>query len=240
MSFVEKLQAFYFDFAYNRAYDFVVARINRYQNLQQNCIDKLGLKDADKVLCVGLGTGNEIRRVIEKNNKVSIAGIDLSQTALRRAFSKARKLNKEIELRIMDARHLEYESETFNKVICLHVMDFVNEKEQVTAEIIRVLKSDGQFVITFPSGKEDSSFGSNLLKDSIHHQIDSGKSPVLIFFDVLAQVLVGLVCIPMMFRPGKRYYSREELGAMITALNPSSFEMEEEPLYHDFVISGRK
>ena len=98
----------YFNFAYNPVYDFVVGRLNLYRKLQEECVNKLELEDNDKVLCVGLGTGNEVFHILKMNGNVSIVGVDYSQTALRKAHRKALAWGKEIEVLPMDARHLEF------------------------------------------------------------------------------------------------------------------------------------
>ena len=240
MSFADKLVQTYFDWAYNLVYDFTVARINRYQELQRRCVGKLELDDNDSILCVGLGTGNEIYHILQTNRNVNIVGVDLSKTALRKARKKALRLGKEIEVYIMNAKSLEFTPGSFDKVLCLHVMDFVNDIQKVTRDILCLLKDDGQFVITYPSGKEDLNLGVNLLRDNIRYHTDSGKNYVKILLGLLGQILGGIVCLPMLLRPEKRFYSRCELEAIITASKPRDFFMEEDPLYRDFIVHGRK
>ncbi len=240
MSFANRMLKAYFNLAYNRVYDFVVARLSHYHELQRKCIHKLELKDNDKILCVGLGTGNEIYHILQTNMNVNIVGIDFSKTALKRAYKRALTYGKEINVLLMDAQHLEFAAGSFDKVLCLHVMDFVSDCAEVTNEILRVLKDGGQFVITYPSGKEDVNLGLNLVKDHIRHHVDSGKNYMSIFLDLPVRILAGFVCLPMLLRREKRFYSRSELEAIITPSKPGCFWIEEDPLYHDFIVYGRK
>ena len=240
MSFTGKLMQVYFDYAYNPVYDFTTAQLYRYRQLQKRCVDKFKLEDNDKVLCVGLGTGNEIYHILQKNKRVVIVGVDSSRTALKKASKKALRLGKEIEVYIMNAKWLEFTTGSFDAVLCLHVMDFVDDVEKVTSEILRVLKNDGQFVITYPSGKEDVKLAYNLLKDNIRHNVNSGKNYIRISLELLLQTLLGIVCLPMGLRPKKRFYSRNELEEILTASKAGSFLVEEYPLYHDFIIYGKK
>lgn len=240
MTFAEKVMLAYFDFAYNPVYDFVTARFSCYQKLQQNCVSKLQLEDNDKVLCVGLGTGNEVFHILERNKNVGIVGVDCSKTALWKAYKKALKLGKEIDVLVMDARHLEFASGSFDKVLCLHVMDFIEENGQVTTEILRVLKEGGQFVITYPSRKEGANLGLNLLKDSIRRSIDRRKHPIRAFSELLVQMVAGTVYLPLLLRPKKRSYQRHELEAIITELATGDFQIEEDIVYQDFIVYGRK
>jgi len=230
----------YFNIAYNQVYDFTTARLNCYRKLQEKCVGKLELKDNDKVLCVGIGTGNEVFHVLEMSRNVSITGVDYSSTALGKAHKRASRLGKEIELLLMDARKLEFAAGSFDKVLCLHVMDFIPENTEVTSEILRVLKKGGQFVITYPSDKEGARLGFNLLKDGIHHYMDSGKHRISSFLEFVTQMVVGIVYLPLLFRPKKRFYSRSQLEAIITESTTGDFQIEEDPVYQDFIVYGKK
>jgi ubiquinone/menaquinone biosynthesis C-methylase UbiE len=230
----------YFNHAYNPIYDFATGRLNRYRQLQERCVDKLELKDKERVLCVGVGTGNEILHILHRNRNVSIVGVDYSHTALRRAYRKAQTLGKKIELLIMDARFLRFPAGSFDKVLCIHVMDFVEEKEKVTNEILRVLKDGGRFVITYPSDKEGPRLAVNLLSDSVRHSINSGKHRVRALLESLAQILGGIVYLPLLFRPKGKSYSRSELETMITQLTTGDFQIEEDSVYQDFIVYGEK
>jgi len=240
MSFGRKLVQTYFNIAYNQVYDFTTARLNRYRKLQERCVGKLELKDNDKVLCVGIGTGNEVFHILEMSRNVSITGVDYSSTALRKAYKKALRLGKEIDVLIMDARKLEFAAGSFDKVLCLHVMDFIAENTEVTSEILRVLKNGGQFVITYPSEKEGPKLGCNLLRDSVRSNLDSGRHRIRAVLESLVRMLVGTVYLPLLFRPKKRFYSRSQLEAIITESTNGDFQIEEDPVYQDFIVYGRK
>lgn len=229
----------YFNLVYNPVYDFTTGRLNRYQKLQRECVDKLRLGDNDTILCVGLGTGNEISHILSTNRNVSIIGVDYSNTALQKAYKKALRLGKEIEILVMDAQRLQFTTGSFDKVLCLHVMDFIEDKRKAAKEIIRVLKDGGQYVITYPSDKEEK-LGCSLLRDIIRDNLKSGKHPVKAFFKLVAQMLTGFVYLPLLARPNKSFYSRGELEAMITQLATGDFQIDEDPVYQDFIVYGRK
>jgi len=240
MNFSRKLTQTYFNIAYNQVYDFTTARLNRYRKLQERCVGKLELKDNDKLLCLGIGTGNELFHILEMSRNVSITGVDYSSTALRKAYKKALRLGKEIELLVMDARKLEFAAGSFDKVLCLHVMDFIAENKEVTSEILRVLKKTGQFVITYPSDKEGPKLGFNLLKDGIHSNLDSGKAGIMAFFELITQMMVGIVYLPLLFRPNKRFYSLSQVEAIIAEATTGDFQIEEDTVYQDFIVYGKK
>ena len=240
MSISGKLIQAYFNYAYNPVYDFTTGRFNRYRQLQERCVGKLQLQDKDRVLCVGLGTGNEIFHILETTRNVSIVGVDYSNTALKKAYEKASRLGKEVELIIMDARHLEFPTASFDKVLCIHVMDFVQENEKVTGEILRVLKPGGQFVITYPSYKEGAKLGLKLLKDGVRHETELGKHRIRPLFGLVRQMVVGIVYLPLLFRPQRKSYSRSDLEAIVTQFTTGNFQIEEDSVYQDFIVCGKK
>jgi len=229
----------YFNIAYNQVYDFTTARLNRYQELQDRCISRLELRDNDEVLCVGMGTGNEVVHILGMNRNVNIVGVDYSNTALQKAHRKVLRLGKEIDVLTMDARCLQFGARSFDKVLCLHVMDFIEENREVTSEILRVLKKGGQFVITYPSNKEGPRLGFNLLKDSVSYSIKSSNR-FRSFLTLAVQIVAGTVYLPLLFRPKRKSYSRAELEAMIAGLTTGDLQIEEDPVYQDFIVYGRK
>ena len=235
-----KLMRAYFNFIYNPVYDFTTGRLNLYRQLQERCVVKLEFRDDDRLLCVGLGTGNEILHVLRVNRNVSIVGVDYSSTALRKAYQKASAWGKEIEVLAMDVRCLEFTPESFDQVLCIHVMDFVEENEKVTDEILGVLKAGGQFVITYPSDKEGAGLGLKIFKDIIRLNLDSGRYRALALARSLWQMLAATVYLPLFLRSKKRSYSHNELQAMISRLTTAEFQIDEDPVYQDFIVYGRK
>jgi len=240
MSIGNKLMQAYFDYAYNPTYDFTTARINRYHQLQSVCVDNLQLEDNDRILCVGVGTGNEILHILEMNRNVDIVGVDYSRTALKRACRKALVLDKKIEGFVMDAGNLEFAAGSFDKTLCIHVMDFVQDHKKVTEEILRVLKAGGRFVITYPSVNEGPRLGLSLFSDSYRFNIKSGKKRVRAFLEPLARMSLGIVYLPLVFRSNRKVHSRRELEEMINQLTTGDFQITEDRVYQAFIVYGRK
>ncbi len=230
---------FYFNYVYNPVYDFFVNRITPYHHLQEACIENLNLAEGDIVLCAGVGTGNEILRILETNRNMQIVGIDASKTALRKAQNKAQKHGKTIQTCLMDVQNLQFTDASFNKVVCVHVTDFVKDSFKASAEIIRVLKPGGRFVITFPSGKEDFSFGMNVIGGTIR-QHAKNKAYHKIPLVIVSSLLGAIVYIPFLFRSERRFYSKSELQEVFSKLTPGSFKIEDFPVYNDFILHGTK
>ena len=230
----------YFDYLYNPVYDITTARLNQYRKLQTKCIEKLDLCENDKVLCVGLGTGNELVTMLKKKLNINIVGIDYSKTALRKASKKAKEFGKRVELFLQDARNLEFANSSFDKVLCIHVMDFVDDEIKVTAEIMRTLKNGGRFAITYPSGRENTRMGFKLLVDSIRNNMNSGKSTIATFLESFIQVIAGIVYLPLLFRVNRKSYKRNELKDIFYQVLDPSILIEEDPLYQDYIVYGKK
>jgi hypothetical protein len=53
-------------------------------------------------------------------------------------------------------------------------------------------------------------------------------------------MMVAIVYLPLLFRPKRKFYSRSELVAMITHLTTGDFYIEEDLVYQDFIVYGRK
>ena len=65
-------------------------------------------------------------------------GVYYSRTALPKAHRKTYECSIEINTLEMDIRDLKFQNDYFEKVLYIHVMDFINEYEDATSELIRV------------------------------------------------------------------------------------------------------
>ena len=133
----------YFDRVYTPAYDVTTARFAGYRGLLERSLSRLTSGEAERILCVGVGTGNEVEHLLREDAQASIVGVDLSQNALKTARRRASQMGREIETLVMDARSLIFPDASFDKVVCMHVMDFVDRPELATQEIFRVLREGG-------------------------------------------------------------------------------------------------
>jgi len=239
MAFRNRFTQAYFDFVYNPVYDFTTGRLYSYRKLLCKCIDKLELCGNDSVLCVGLGTGNELEYLLKSNTHIRIVGVDLSRNALRTACRKGVSAGGDIETIVMDAKNLTFPDNSFDKVICIHVMDFIDDPEKATAQIVRVLREGGEFLITYPSAKEGKKLGVNILRDSVKHRLSLGQNHARAAFHSLAQLLMGVVYVPIMLRPHSTVYSSQALKDLLSGFT-SDFRIEEYPDYCDFIVHGSK
>lgn len=229
----------YFNFIYNPVYDLTTGRLNGYRKLLRRCTGKLKLCGNDSILCVGLGTGNELEHLLKKNSRVRIVGVDLSRNALKTAYRKGLRIGAQIETMAMDAENLTFPDSSFDKVICIHVMDFIDDPERATAEILRVLREGGEFLITYPSAKEGRKLGINILRESIKHRRDLGQNRARAVLLSIGQLVMGMVYLPIMLRPNTTVYSNRTLQNLVSGFT-GEFRIEEYPDYCDFIVYGRK
>lgn len=64
-------------------------------------------------------------------------------------------------MHITDITDIQYKDETFDIIICNHVLEHIENEKKAVSEILRVLKPDGKFIFSFPiclddDTKEDS------------------------------------------------------------------------------------
>ncbi|MFN3850143.1 MAG: class I SAM-dependent methyltransferase [Spirosomataceae bacterium] len=103
------------------------------------------IKDNDKVLDIGVGTGLTLDKY---PSNTSVVGIDLSPYMLEVAQKKyAPKRTGKTELLLMDAQKLDFEDESFDKVVMTHILSVLPEPKLAMKEAIRVCKKGGEILI---------------------------------------------------------------------------------------------
>lgn len=90
-----------------------------------------------KVLEIGVGTG---KNLLYYPKDVELTAIDVSEKMLRQAERRAKVLSRVVDLRLMDAQHLEFEDETFDTAIGTFVFCSIPDPVRGLKEARRVLK----------------------------------------------------------------------------------------------------
>ena len=105
----------------------------------------LGIRPNDLVLEVGIGTGLNLP-LYPKN--CHLVGIDFSRQMLKKAEEKVCEYGmKNVALKVMDARKLEFPDQHFDHVLATYVISAVPDPVRVLGEIKRVCKKKGHIVI---------------------------------------------------------------------------------------------
>lgn len=111
----------------------------------KHAITYMDIKSGDRVLDVGVGTGLSLAE-FPKNCRV--VGIDLSTEMLRKAKEKITQNRLDhIQVMSMDAMHIGFRDDSFDKVFISHVVSVVPDPYKVMSEVRRVCRKGGQVVI---------------------------------------------------------------------------------------------
>ncbi|MBM4467268.1 MAG: class I SAM-dependent methyltransferase [Chloroflexi bacterium] len=97
-----------------------------------------------RVLEVGVGTGKNIPYYPKT---AQVTAIDLSPGMLERARAKAAKDGYAVDLRLMDAQHLDFLDATFDTVVATFVFCSVPDAIRGLQEVCRVTKPGGQILL---------------------------------------------------------------------------------------------
>ncbi len=104
----------------------------------------LNLKNEDKILFVGIGTGEDLRFIPEG---IGVTGVDITNEMLDIARKKARELGlKEAKIINMDGQNLDFEEDTFDYVVLNLILSVINANKALK-EAYRVLKPGGKVAV---------------------------------------------------------------------------------------------
>lgn len=109
---------------------------------RRRVIELLGLQPGQSVLEIGVGTGLSLPHYPQA---VAVTGIDLSPDMLARAARKQARLGLEnVQLQRMDAQHLAFADESFDKVAAMYVASVVPDPAAMMREAMRVCRRGGE------------------------------------------------------------------------------------------------
>lgn len=129
---------------YAPAYDFYFGVM--FQPGREEIIARMDCRPGERILEVGVGTGLSLS-LYPPN--VEVTGIDLSREMLARARARRRRqrLNQVVALRLMNAEHMQFADNSFDKVVAMYVVSVTPHPSRMTAEMRRVCKPGGQLFI---------------------------------------------------------------------------------------------
>ena len=234
-----RLQNLYFDWVYTPVYDATVGQLAPYQRLQERSVDRLTFKPGDAVLCIGVGTGNEITRLMGREGAVGLrmAATDLARPALKKTYKKTRGT---VGVAVMDAHCLAFADGVFDAVLCLHTMDFLEAPDVATEELFRVLKPGGSFVVSYPTGKGGpgllQAVAGSVSRKARHGRVFSALS------EMLASLGSGLAYAPLFLakKPRERFYSHSRIHSLLGSMRVASYDVDEDLAYQDLIVWGKR
>lgn len=110
-----------------------------------------------RLLDVGCGTGNFLRRWLEHCPNGRAVGIDLSPKMLALAEKNLAPFRDRVELVLGDAEHLPFADESFDAITCVHSFHHYPHQSAVVAEMRRTLRDQGDLYIV--DGDRDGWWG---------------------------------------------------------------------------------
>lgn len=125
-------------------YDFLnsIISFGLHKLVKKTAIQKLDIKDGDKILDLCTGTGDIAGTVKEKYPNCQVFGLDFSSKMLEIASKK----HSNIIYTKGDASKMPYNSNDFDFVISSFGFRNVEKKEEALLEVKRVLKNGGKFL----------------------------------------------------------------------------------------------
>ncbi len=126
----------------------------RYRRL---AVERLHLKEGDRVLDMGCGTGLNLPLVLDRIGSGSVTGVDLSHGMLRRARRQAEQCEAENRVRLVQgaAGEIAFPLRHFDAVIATYLLTTVPEYERAIDGLLHTLKPGGRLVLSddvLPSG----------------------------------------------------------------------------------------
>jgi phosphatidylethanolamine/phosphatidyl-N-methylethanolamine N-methyltransferase len=129
---------------YAKRYDFYFGAL--FQPGRKAVIDRMHCQPGEHILEVGVGTGLSLPLYPPR---VQVTGIDISEEMLAhaRARSACDGLEHVAALLRMDAEHMQFRDDSFDKVVAMYVVSVVPSPTQLVAEMRRVCRPGGELYI---------------------------------------------------------------------------------------------
>jgi ubiquinone/menaquinone biosynthesis C-methylase UbiE len=129
-------------------YDNTLGKVDRHHQLLNLVVELSDVKNGQKVLDIGCGTGLLSLKFLEKAG-CSITGVDSSPEMLSIFGDKIKKLSlsASVVCKLEDAKALDFKPNTFDVVASTVALHHLTDKFPTIKKIHEILKPDGRFVL---------------------------------------------------------------------------------------------
>lgn len=111
---------------------------------RKKSIVSLNVSTGDKVLIIGAGTGLDLEFL---PNDCEIVATDITPSMIEKLKKRNQKLNRQVNAIVMDGQALEFDDNTFDKIILHLILAVIPNPIACIQEAERVLKPGGQIVV---------------------------------------------------------------------------------------------
>ena len=137
---------------------FYMSRIFDKGNLELNTLisDIVSIEEDDRLLEIGSGTGELVKKIAGQLATGMIEGVDLSKPMVKISQKKNRKHLKEgrVKFHLGDFNKIKFESNCFDKVFSVNTVYFWKNPDDTISKISRILKPGGRLIIGFHARNE--------------------------------------------------------------------------------------
>jgi len=174
--------------AKSKAYNEFCKRVYGENLLQYNVVDiqqldmmqeKMKINSDDVVLDLGCGLGG-ITEYLAKSTSAQITGVDFSEKSIRLAEANGEGTTN-LKFEAMDINELDFPSNTFDVILALDVLYWLDDLNPVLQKIKDILKPDGRMGVFYVNFKEKEDFFMSILRrKKILTNHSDGKIPNLL------------------------------------------------------------
>jgi ubiquinone/menaquinone biosynthesis C-methylase UbiE len=111
---------------------------------RRKSIASLNLKSGNRVLIVGAGTGLDLEFL---PGDIDIIATDITPSMVNRIKRRSKILNRKVQTLVMDGQELQFEDESFDKVILHLILAVIPDPIACIKEAERVLKPGGEIAV---------------------------------------------------------------------------------------------
>ena len=127
-----------------QAYEVYMGRWSR--QLAPLFVEFVGVRDGEKVLDVGCGTGSLSATLASVTAASQIVGIDFSDSFIE--YARTQITNPRVTFDVGDAQNLPYPNDSFDRAMALLVVNWIPDALKAAKEMHRVTKSSGVVATT--------------------------------------------------------------------------------------------